>query len=132
MKHGTCIGLGGAGIVIESYAGGGDVEVAEIGAAEGAGRYFFNRKVDLSEAFAGLGLVADDAPALPQGDPQVAFRVNGHAIRKAFALWNGDGYPAVVDVAAAGIKVKCDDLAGGAVDVVERPTFTRQVPGQTI
>ena len=59
---------------------GGDVEVGEVRAAEGAGGGFEAREVDAAEFAAGARVEAGDAGAVAEGDPEVAVFIDGHAV----------------------------------------------------
>src|SRR4051794_5532453 len=72
-------------LVIEPGASGRDVEPIEIAAAEGAAGWPCDRHFHGFQPLS-LGRIAAHAPAVPEGDPQTAFRIDGHSVGVALAF----------------------------------------------
>ena len=128
--------LGGAGVCLEVGPGGGDVQVAAVGAAEGdrgwVARGYLDHAVEGS-----IGAVAVDGPGSSQRDPQHALIVDSHAVRPDLRLAEVDETPAAGQGACCGGQVEDVDNEGGCVREVEAsprlvqrgPVADRQAPG---
>ncbi len=118
----------GAGAADEEAAGevflevafdaGGDIEVFQVRAAEGAGGGLDAGEVDLLQHFLSGGVIADDFGAVAEGDPEAVFAVDGHAIRTGGV---GAGVPDdafAADGAGGVVEVKGADLFAGGINVI--------------
>lgn len=109
----------GEGLLKAGFEAGGDVEIAEVGATEGAGGGFDAGELDLLDAAARGGIVADDFAAVAEGDPQTVFAVDGHAIGDAGFIAGVPDDALVFDLAGGGVEVEGADGFAGGVDVVK-------------
>src|SRR5205823_12690777 len=102
------------------FAGGGDVEVEQVAAAEVATRNLADGQRDATVDLT-VGVVADDLAAVPLGAPDKALRIDRESVGDPFVAAHSDDDVLVRELAGAIGKVVGVDDAGGAVGVIQRP-----------
>ena len=101
----------------EAMPRGGDVEIGEIGAAEGGAGDQRDRYVDLMRDPGVRRITAHPASA-EQRDPDAAFSIDDHSVRKSFRWRDLHEGAAVGNGAGFQIEVKDVDALSWAVDVI--------------
>ena len=102
----------------EPVLGRGDVEVAEVGAAEGQARRVGHRQRDLDVETA-AGVVAPYRSAAEQRDPDAALGVDGEPVGEPVGGVDGRERPPRSEPAAVDVEVDRVDALGRRVDVEE-------------
>ncbi len=77
-----------------------------------------------------IGVEAAHLTATPEGDPQLIFVINGHAVRRSFHIFKTQCDPGVTQGTGVTIEGKGQQLSGGSVDMVENSVIP--VPGEAI
>lgn len=114
----------------ESFVCGGDEERGEIGAAESAGRDALRGEVNRRERFAGAGVDASDATAVPKRDPEMAVGVDAHAIGQAVVVGERHERERRAQGAVGGVPAEAIDAVGERIDEIE--FVAGGVPRETI